>query len=48
MIAKGNNTSDRMIQIKVEGEKTSKGSQIFRYANENEEEILSNVICKPP
>ena len=42
-IAKGNNSSNGMIQIKSEGEKVAKGSQIFRYAIENEDEINAKI-----
>lgn len=38
-IAKGNNNDNEMIQVKAEGEKVAKGSQIFRYASENEDDI---------
>lgn len=42
-IAKGNGSSNQMIHIKAEGEKVSKGSQIFRYTNENEDEINTKI-----
>jgi len=42
-IVKGNNSSNGMIQIKSEGEKVAKGSQIFRYAIENEDEINTKI-----
>ena len=42
-IAKGNNSSNGMIQVKSEGEKVAKGSQIFRYAIENEDEINKKI-----
>ena len=42
-IAKGNNTNNGMIQVKSEGEKVAKGSQIFRYAIENEAEINAKI-----
>lgn len=42
-IAEGNNYDNGMIQIKAEGEKVSKGSQIFRYVSENEDEINSQI-----
>ena len=42
-IAKGNNSSNGMIQVKFEGEKVAKGSQIFRYAIENEDEINTKI-----
>ena len=41
-IAKGN-SSNGMIQVKSEGEKVAKGSQIFRYAIENEDEINTKI-----
>ncbi len=42
-IAKGNNSNNAMIQIKAEGEKVAKGSQVFRYASETEDEINSKI-----
>lgn len=42
-IVQSNNNSNSMIQIKSEGEKVSKNSQIFRYAVENEEEINNKI-----
>lgn len=42
-IAKGKNTENEMIQIKSEGEKVAKGSQIFRYSSKNEDEINSKI-----
>ncbi len=42
-IAKGKNSEKGIVQIKAEGEKVSKGSQIFRYKNDNEEEINSKI-----
>ena len=42
-IAEGKNYSNGMIKIKSEGEKVAKGSQIFRYATQNEEEIKSKI-----
>lgn len=42
-IAKGNNNTNGMIQVKSEGEKVAKGSQIFRYAIENEDEINKKI-----
>jgi len=42
-VAKGNNSNNGMIQIKSEGEKVAKGSQIFRYAIENEDEINKKI-----
>ena len=42
-IAKGNNSSNGMIKVKSEGEKVAKGSQIFRYAIENEDEINTKI-----
>lgn len=43
VIAKGNNQNKGMVQIKTEGEKVSKDSQIFRYISENEDEINSKI-----
>lgn len=42
-IAKGNNDDKEMVQIKSEGEKVAKDSQIFRYVSENEEEINTKI-----
>jgi len=42
-IAKGNNSSNSLVQIKSEGEKVAKNSRIFRYAVENEEEINKKI-----
>ena len=42
-VAEGKNYDNGMIQIKTEGEKVAKGSQIFRYSTENEEEINSKI-----
>lgn len=42
-IAKGNNNNNGMIQVKSEGEKVAKGSRIFRYAIENEDEINKKI-----
>lgn len=42
-VAKGNNSKNGMMQIKAEGEKVAKGSQIFRYYTENEEEINAKI-----
>jgi len=42
-IAEGKNNSNGMIQVKSEGEKVAKGSQIFRYAVENEDEINKKI-----
>lgn len=42
-IAEGNNFSNGMIQIKAEGEKIAKESQIYRYAIENEAEINTKI-----
>ena len=42
-VAKGNNSKNGMMQIKAEGEKVAKGSQIFRYYTKNEEEINAKI-----
>jgi len=42
-VAKGKNETTKMIQIKSEGEKVAKNSQIFRYAVENEDEINKKI-----
>lgn len=42
-VAKGTNYENGIIQIKAEGEKVAKDSQIFRYANKNEEEINNKI-----
>lgn len=42
-VAKGNNSENGMVQIKSEGERVSKGDQIFRYRSQNEEELNSKI-----
>ena len=42
-VAKVKNSDRRMVQIKSEGEKVAKGSQIYRYLAENEDEINSKI-----
>ena len=42
-IVTGNNSNNRVIQVKSEGEKVAKGNQIFRYAIENEDEINKKI-----
>jgi len=42
-IAEGKNNGNGMIQIKSEGEKVAKGSTIYRYAVEGEEEINTKI-----
>ena len=42
-LAKGNNSSNSMVQIKSEGEKVAKGSQIFRHTVENEDAINKKI-----
>ena len=42
-VAKGNNSNRGMLQIKTEGGKVAKGSQIFRYLSENEDQINSKI-----
>lgn len=42
-IAKGNNYSNGMYQIKAEGEKVANGDDIFRYYSNNEESLNENI-----
>ena len=42
-IAKGTNTQNGIVQIKVEGEKTANGDLIFRYSGANEEELNNKI-----
>ncbi len=42
-IVQGNNNQNGIEQIKAEGEKVSKGSQVFRYCMQNEEEINNKI-----
>lgn len=42
-IVEGNNNSNGIIQVRSEGEKVAKDSQIFRYAIENEDEINQKI-----
>lgn len=42
-MAKGNKTQNGMVKIKSEGERISKGDQIFRYKSENEDELNSKI-----
>ena len=42
-VAKGTNTQNNMVQIKVEGEKTASGEPIFRYSGTNEEELNNKI-----
>ena len=42
-ITEGNSSNKSMIQVKSEGEKVAKGSRIFRYAIENEDEINKKI-----
>ncbi len=42
-VVKGNNYQNGIVQIKSEGEKVAKGEAIFRYYNNNEEEIMQQI-----
>lgn len=42
-VIKGNNYQNGIVQIKTEGEKVSKGDYVFRYYNNNEEEITNQI-----
>lgn len=42
-VLKGENYKNGIVQIKNEGEKVSKGSQVFRYYTNDEEEILQKI-----
>lgn len=42
-IVKGNNYTNGIIQIKSEGEKVAKGEPIFRYYNEDEEQLIKKI-----
>lgn len=42
-VIKGNNYQNGIVQIKTEGEKVSKGDYVFRYYNNNEEEITKQI-----
>lgn len=42
-VIKGQNYENGLVQIKNEGEKVSKGSDVFRYYGNNEEEINSKI-----
>ncbi len=42
-VIKGNNYQNGIVQIKTEGEKVSKGDSVFRYYNNSEEEITSQI-----
>lgn len=42
-VIKGNNYQNGIVQIKAEGEKVSKGDAVFRYYNNNEEEITNQI-----
>lgn len=42
-IVKGNNYTNGIIQIKSEGEKVAKGEPIFRYYNEDEQQLIKKI-----
>lgn len=42
-VIKGNNYQNGIVQIKTEGEKVSKGDAVFRYYNNQEEEITKQI-----